>query len=287
MSLLEDPSEAVYTDVRNSILSYGELVFPYLNEFEFSACGNNISSERVAEIRLEITFRNVVKQIEHWSKEPDKDLLNGWYLLSKMQYPELSKEKIFQKYNVVFQKVWLEVSPKQTSIELFGVLRCVLIDLIGFEISPVTGTHDVSLNNLPAIFDTKFCSELSFCILSSLIAQDLNIPLYVYQMPSDRILLGMMDSNQVMKVIQGELNAGGVLCFFDPKHDFEIVSVEEVLKTEFLNCKSSDINKVIHPASNSDLLKYLIFQNISLLSNDSRNMKKNMRQQYLKLLAHI
>ena len=94
ISLLDDPDEMVFDQIRLKIESMGEEIIPVLEDaWEYQAYGILFQS-RVENIIHNIQFDNVKADLGKWAATEEKDLLDGMLALAKYQYPEIDDDEI-------------------------------------------------------------------------------------------------------------------------------------------------------------------------------------------------
>ena len=77
ISLIEDPDEAIYQQVRGELKSRGEQVIPQLEHFwELHEFGP-LFHRRVEELINSIQYESVYKRLLDWRNSPEQDLLEG------------------------------------------------------------------------------------------------------------------------------------------------------------------------------------------------------------------
>ena len=90
ISLLEDPDQDIYFQVRNKLVELGIEVIPDLeNAWEMNF--DSLMQSRAEQIIHEIQFNFTQSELKDWISSPEKDLLKAWLLLSHYQYPDLFK----------------------------------------------------------------------------------------------------------------------------------------------------------------------------------------------------
>lgn len=94
ISLLDDPDELIFDQIRLKIESMGEEIIPVLEDaWEHQAYGILFQS-RVENIIHNIQFDNVKADLGKWAATEEKDLLDGMLALAKYQYPEIDDDEI-------------------------------------------------------------------------------------------------------------------------------------------------------------------------------------------------
>ncbi|PIZ05597.1 MAG: hypothetical protein COY57_06425, partial [Flavobacteriales bacterium CG_4_10_14_0_8_um_filter_32_5] len=131
ISLLDDPDNAVFDEIKQKIISFGDRVIPFLED-AWETSFDVLRQERIENIIHYLQFETVKKELSEWEKSSEHDLINGAVIVAKYQYPDINKESISSVINHLKQDVWLELSEDLTALEQVNVLNRVFFDLHGF-----------------------------------------------------------------------------------------------------------------------------------------------------------
>ena len=173
--LLDDPDHEAFTQVSNEILTIGVPALEILEDAWFNT-SDLLTRSRIEEIVHNIQFENLFSEMSVWAASGGHDLLKGFTIASRFQYPNLDEEKIAADLNKIVRSVWLELNNGLTSLEKVKVLNHVL-----FSVNEINGS--VADNNLPETFflnsllATKRGNAISIGILYIIIAGKLGIPI--------------------------------------------------------------------------------------------------------------
>src|SRR6218665_837471 len=87
ISLIEDPDESIFTQVRSELKSYGERIVPQLEQYwELQDLGP-LFQLRLTEIISSIQYDGVYNRLKEWKNSESKSLLEGALIINKYQYP--------------------------------------------------------------------------------------------------------------------------------------------------------------------------------------------------------
>ncbi len=173
--LLDDPDHEAFTQVSNEILTLGMPAVAPLEDAWFQT-SDLLTRYRIEEIVHNIQFENLYSEMSVWAASGAHDLLRGFIIATKLQYPNLDEEKVVGDLNKLIRSVWLELNENLTSLEKVKVLNHVL-----FNVNEINGT--VADNNVPDYFflntllQTKHGNALSIGILYIIIAEKLGLPI--------------------------------------------------------------------------------------------------------------
>jgi regulator of sirC expression with transglutaminase-like and TPR domain len=191
ISLLDEPNESIYRTIREKIFSYGSDAIPPL-ETAWENSFNPDIQHRIEEIIHTIQRDELKKDFISWSQEQSHDLLLGYMLVTRFQYPDLSLEAITKKAGQISQDVWLELNNNLTGLEKVKVINHILFDIHKFtgSVSNITSPENYYINNL---LDSKKGSPLALGLLYSIIAQSLKIRIRGVDLPRHFVLAYLDD----------------------------------------------------------------------------------------------
>lgn len=189
ISLLDEPDADVYEQIRAKIHVYGTDAIPVL-ESAWEASFEPLLQERIEEIIHLIQLDDLHASICSWSQLGSEDLMNGFMLAARYQYPDLDSEKVIKQIGQLVQDVWLELNSKLTALEKIKVVNHILFDVHKFRgnKSNIKSPDNLYMNIL---LETKKGNPLSIGILFIIIARSLKLPVYGVDLPSHFVLAYM------------------------------------------------------------------------------------------------
>jgi regulator of sirC expression with transglutaminase-like and TPR domain len=195
ISLLDDPSEEIFTTVEGELLKEEVDIVPELEKAWEMAIDSNYQ-KRLENLIHNLQFRDVKERIRKWLSSPEDDLLYGAWLVSKYQYPELKYEDLNDKINQLRKEIWLELNDSLTALEKVRIINHVLYDV-----------HNFSRNNsnfmapqnsfICDVFDTHKGNPISLSVIYSVIAQRLGLPILGVNLPKNFILCYLDDTGNL------------------------------------------------------------------------------------------
>ncbi|OFY47273.1 MAG: hypothetical protein A2X22_10645 [Bacteroidetes bacterium GWF2_49_14] len=248
--LLDDPDELVYQSVSRKIREIGPSMLPYLDAL-LKHAGNRISHERIEELVRSIHFIELKKEIANWVSDPKQDLITGTWLLNRYQFPDLMIDEMRGGMKSIRDEIWLEINEKLTALEKIRIINTILFEKYGIRLNE---EHPESPGNnfIKRILDTGKGNEISITLFYALICQELDLPVFVTQMPDYPILayLGLHDQS-----VTG-LNPAlyDALFYINPSNLGTVHSQKDI--TDYLMRKSIPIEPVFYmPSRNSTFIR--------------------------------
>lgn len=254
VKLMDDPDDHVYEHVRQEIKKCGADAIPILeHSWEHDYYGM-VFQNRIEDLIHEIQFSEIQRQLLEWSSSPDKDLLEGSILIAKYQYPGLDELKIKESIQNLRKDIWLELNDNQTSFEKVKIFNRIFFDL--YQFSGDTKHYHSPVNSfINTVLESKKGNPLSLCLLYSIVAQSLDLPIYGVNLPN-HFVLAYMDEYHTNHFGQVQ-NDFGVLFYINAFSKGTIFDVKEI--EQFLN----DLNKehkreYFEPCSNTAIIKRML-----------------------------
>lgn len=254
VKLMDDPDDHVYEHVRQEIKKCGADAIPILeHSWEHDYYGM-VFQNRIEDLIHEIQFSEIQRQLLEWSSSPDKDLLEGAILIAKYQYPGLDELKIKESIQNLRKDIWLELNDNQTSFEKVKIFNRIFFDLHQF--SGDTKHYHSPVNSfINTVLESKKGNPLSLCLLYSIVAQSLGLPIYGVNLPN-HFVLAYMDEYHANHFGQVQ-NDFGVLFYINTFSKGTIFNVKEI--EQFLN----DLNiehkrEYFEPCSNTAIIKRML-----------------------------
>lgn len=255
ISLLDEPSHPVYDKIKEKILYYGIDAIPLLEDAWDNSFDNNIQT-RIEEIIHSIQLRNLKTELISWKENNRLDLLEGFYLVSKYQYPDLNSDNLKEQVAKIEKDIWLELNSNLTALEKVKVINHILFDINRFtgNKTNIDAPQNLFLNNL---METRKGNHLSLGILYIILSQKLGIPIFGVNLPQ-HFILAYMDEVHDEKIVLEDENE--VLFYINPFNKGAVFTQREIeLFIKHLKLKPS--STYYKPCDNIAIIKRL-FENV-------------------------
>lgn len=186
ISLLDEPNELVFTQIRDKLVYYGMDAVPVLED-AWDNSFNNLIQDRIEEIIHNIQQNHLLLELKDWKKNNQYDLFKGFFLISKFQYPDLDLERMQQQVELIKRDIWLELNSGLTALEKVKVINHIIYDLHGFRGNKTNleAPQNFFINNL---LESKKGNHISIGVLYMIIAQKLGIPVFGVDLPQHFVL---------------------------------------------------------------------------------------------------
>lgn len=173
--LLDDPDQEAFQQVCDEILAIGSPAVEPLEEAWFNA-SDQLTRLRIEEIVHSIQFDTLFDELVVWVTSGGYDLLRGFMIASRFQYPNLDEDRLLADLNKLTRSIWIELNDNLTSLEKVKVINHVLFNVyeIGGEITDTAIPDHYFLNNL---LQSRHGNAVSIGILYVIIAEKLMLPI--------------------------------------------------------------------------------------------------------------
>ncbi|MCK9451549.1 MAG: transglutaminase-like domain-containing protein [Bacteroidales bacterium] len=248
ISLADEPDEQLYEQIRSRILSYGLDAIPSLESAWESTLEDKLQ-QRLIQLIHQIQQETLFTDLQHWSQFGYEDLLRGFILVTRFQYPDLDVDAITREVGRIVQELWHELNNDLTPLEKVKVLNHVFYDINRFS-GNTTNIHLPENFYLKNLLESKKGNPLSLGIFYLIIAKSMRIPIYGIDLPKHFILAYTDEEKQ-------SLTADDVVFYLNPFNKGAVFTKNEI----DLYVKQLRLNpqpKYYEPCSNKNIIGRLI-----------------------------
>ncbi|MCE1202720.1 MAG: transglutaminase-like domain-containing protein [Bacteroidia bacterium] len=199
ISLVDEPDDSLFAKVRDRIFEYGIQAVPALED-AFGKCPDDMVQQRIVSLVHDIQQQHLFNELHHWKRFGGQDLLTGYLIVTRHQYPDLDVDSITRQVGRLVQDVYNELNPQLTPLEKTRVLNHVLYDINKFagNTSNIQSPDNFYIKNL---LETRKGNPISLGILYLLIARGMRIPIYGVDLPR-HFVLAYMDERYDLPLAQ-------------------------------------------------------------------------------------
>ena len=230
ITLIDDPDEDVYLQVRERIVSLGGPVVPVLERaWEVDDLGD-LFRNRIEDILQTIHLAGVRERLIVWRDKGCDDLLEGALIVSRYRYPDLDEHKVKARLAAIRQDIWLELNDHLTAFEKVRVFNHIFFQVHGFK-GNKRNYHAPQNSYLNDVLDSRTGNPLSLAIIYQVIAEDLGLPLKGVNLPN-HFVLAYLDEDSVGGVDSAQHADENVLFYINAFSQGDILGRNEI--NEFL-----------------------------------------------------
>jgi len=184
--LLDDPDPQIAGPVMKRILDAGIPMIPYLEK----ACATTQESQTlkaIEEILRLLRLEELKEEITDWRNRDEATLLQGCWLVTRIQYPDLAYSDLKNLMQPIRNEIWLELGNHLTALEKIKVVNHLFFEKYSFELN--IRQPDSPGNNLyNRILETRRGNPISLTLLYSVLCQELDLPVYAISIPGSIVL---------------------------------------------------------------------------------------------------
>ena len=197
--LLDDNDQEIFDHIEGKLVSYGKEVIPFLeNAWGYSF--DPILQQRIIDIIHKIQFDHLRADLKKWAGSSNQNLLEGTIMMARYQYPDLDETSIYEQVDKIRRDVWLEMNDNLTALEKVRVLNHIFFEVYDF-CGNATNYHAPQNSFINVVLETKKGNPLLLAILYSIVAQQVDIPVYGVNLPEHFIVAFMNDSSEDADVL--------------------------------------------------------------------------------------
>ena len=251
ISLIDEPSEEMFQAIHDRIFTYGPMAIPLL-ENAWENIFDPLVQKRIEDLIHVIHIDDLKQEMHQWALNYSDDLLRGYLILTRFQYPQIDQEAIIKQAGQISQDVWLELNANLTGLEKVKVINHILFDVHKFG-SNVSGGKLPEGLYLNTLLESKKGTPLSLGMLYIIIAQSLKIPIYGVDLPR-HFVLAYIDQ---YSLADSGTPGGEVLFYLNPFNKGAVFTRNEVeLFVKQLKLEKKDT--FFRPCDNKTIIRRLI-----------------------------
>jgi len=244
--LLDDPDNEIYNHISSELVAIGRDVVPILEE-AWSGAFDPLLQERIETIVHKIQFETLKQDLNSWSR-------TGTLLIARYQYPDLDEEKTRSSLNKIRKDIWLELNDQMTPQEQVLVFNKVLFEIHGFT-GNTANFHAPQNSFINTVLESKKGNPLLLSIIYSILAQQLDVPIYGVNLP-EHFILAYQD-NRGNSPIEYTYPEAGILFYINAFSKGNIFSKNDI--DVFLKKLDLKYNRIFYePCSNEDMISRLL-----------------------------
>jgi regulator of sirC expression with transglutaminase-like and TPR domain len=276
VSLIDEPNEDMFSQIRNKVLAYGNQAIPVLEEAWVNTLGDS-DSVRIESLIEDIRINAMISDYSYWKDEQDPKIIDGYLILMKYINPKIDGDEFGLYFEKIFKEIWLELNDNLTALEKIKVINHVLYSVNKVNtISKLPAKSDgFSLNNLTEKQNGNAYLLGTFYIS---IAQKLNIPVYGVDLPGHFILVYMDDVGKQKNI--SSYSGEDVMFYINPANAGAVFTHNEV--RHYINQMNLKLMPdYFLPTSNVNIISRIIKERITAYKLENNQSKLDGLQSLL------
>lgn len=280
ITLIDDPDEGVYNQVRDRIVSLGDHVVPVLERaWEYDDLGD-LFRNRIEDILHTIHLASVTDRLKAWHATGGDDLLEGALIISRYRYPDMDEQKVKARLASIRQDIWLELNDHLTAFEKVRVFNHIFFQVHGFK-GNKRNYHAPQNSYINEVLDSRKGNPLSLAIIYQVLAEDLGLPLRGVNLPN-HFVLAYLDEESIGGADSGQQGEENILFYVNAFSQGDILGRNEI--NEFLEkLKIEPRASFYSPCTNLDIIR----RQLNNLANSYQKLGDNDRSEDLERLRDL
>ncbi|HLN73788.1 MAG TPA: transglutaminase-like domain-containing protein [Prolixibacteraceae bacterium] len=279
ITLLDDPDKSVFNLVLDELLKEDVSVVEKL-EHIWETSLDELVQDRIEEIIQEIQLKDTKDKIKQWAKQETLDLFEGFFLISRHQYPEIKFKIVQAQMEKIRKDVWIEFRNSLTALEKISILNHIFYNHYKFTIDEFN-PDDPQNSYINRILETRKANPVSIAILYTLVARLLELPVHYIDFPKNP-LVGYFDK-EIVQLAYGGGIGHSILFFINPSNKGAIIGPKEV---DYIRHSGEEGNpqKLTDPCPDRIIIKRLIERLIIGYNELSQQEKVNYLKEIITIL---
>lgn len=270
VNLIDEPDDTIYKQIRDRILSYGIDAIPYLEK----AWENNLmplAQKRIEVLIHKIQFKNLCEDLNNWYSLGGANLLMGYMLVSKYQYPSFDEQKVKKDLERIKQNIWLELNASLTAFEKIHVFNRIFFAESKFGAEKQQEVNSPLMYYLNYTLETRKGNHLSLGLVYLIIAGLAELPVYGVNLPGHFILAYMDEHKRIPGM---PLSEAEVLFYISPYFKGTFFTHNEI--DAFLKQRNTEPQySYYRPCNNISIIKRLLRELADSYKNTGNDNKAN------------
>ena len=259
VKLIDDPDEDIFLHVKDELIRCGSKAIPYLEKSWENDYYGLVFQNRIENIIHDIQFKEIKDALTKWNNCSEKDLLEGALIVARYQYPGLIESDVRDYVQTLRRDIWLELNDHLTAYEQVKVFNRIFFKEHKFY-GDSKNYHSPVNSYINTVIESKKGNPLSICLIYSIIAQSLDLPIYGVNLPN-HFVLAYIDEKGSGAMINQQ-NEFGVLFYINAFSNGVIFNTNEI--KQFLDeLKLEHRREFFEPCSNSAIIKRMLTNLIS------------------------
>ena len=224
ITLLDDPDKSVFNLVLDELLKEDITVVDKLERI-WETSLDELVQDRIENIIQEIQLKDTKDKIKLWAGQQNLDLFEGFFLISRHQYPEIKFKTIQMQLEKIRKDIWIEFRNSLTALEKISILNHIFYTHYHFDIDEFNPDNPQT-SYINRILETKKANPVSIAILYTLIGRLLELPVHYIDFQKNP-LVGYFDKD-IAHLAYGESTVNPILFYINPSNKGAIIGPKEV-----------------------------------------------------------
>lgn len=269
VSLIDEPNEEMFSEIRHKVISYGSQAIPILEEAWVNTMGDD-DSVRIENLIEEIRLNELLAEMDVWYNDNPDNIWDGYINIMKYINPIIEFPRCKEGFEKLVKEIWLELNDNLTALEKIKVLNHILFKVNEFKITDSSNVKSDSFY-LNRLIDQKNANSSVMGLLYIAIAQSLKIPVYGVDLPG-YFIVAFVDEREEFRTLQTK-GAEDVMFYMNPGNNGAVFTHNEV-RHYIDQMKLEQSADYYTPASNKTML-FRVVKELAIAFESENNQRKS------------
>lgn len=259
VQLLDDPDLDVSVAVENRLMEEGESV---IDELEALWLNNEFpDASRCIELVINKIQKNLLHQrFKNWIEQDQPDLIEGWVLVTQLQYPGVKLMDVKSQLNDIKLDAWLLMGNVENDLDRIQILNHVFFELQGFH-GDTSQYHYPDNSFINRVLERKSGNPISLSAIYLSVAQHLGLPVFGINLPQ-HFVVGFCKIGEAYRGVKNVKavpleEVGKVVFYINPYSKGQIFTEENI--DSFLKVVNvTPLPQFYMPCSVKDIIKRML-----------------------------
>lgn len=182
VSLLDDDDAEVNRHVEEKIISLGSQVIPFLEQ-QWEESFDPVIQKRIEDLIHTLQYDGLEDRLLKWKENGGEDLLEGMWLVSCYQFPDLELQELRETIEQIYYDIWVDFKTDLHPYDQVKVINGALFNKLRFRAN-TKNFHSPNNSMLKAVLESKKGNPISLSVIYMLVAEKLGLPIYGVNLPN-------------------------------------------------------------------------------------------------------
>lgn len=188
VGMLNETDTDIYPLLKDALFKIGEAAVPYLENARLKK-ESPLLQNRLEGLLRELRLETACRKLSAWKREPQPNLLQGFYYLSSVFYPELSWDEVSQTFNRLHGDCWLLLASSEGLKERVALLNNFFFNECRFKFGTrIVSRYEFADFFLPNLIHLKQGNDRSLALVYQYLAERNRIPVFLMNLPVVNLL---------------------------------------------------------------------------------------------------
>ena len=201
LNLVDDTDEDIISIVESEIKQNGKMALSLIDEYILNAEHPRLIN-RLNKVKHELQFSEYSSNFNKWLRKNDKDLISAIEIITSVQFEQFEKNSFKEAILYLKDAFWLEMSPRMNAFEKIRAFNKLFFEL--FDLKNSLENHLPHYHFPHIALEEQTGSNFSLALIYTIVAHELDLPVYILSPSIDDINLGYVDTENINRKIGGK-----------------------------------------------------------------------------------